>query len=123
MKIEEYQDKLKLLKSEYKTKRNDLMKEFAFSNNEICVGDVIENGYIRILVDRIILDDDFESYPYCVYIGLKVTKDLKIYKRKERGIIQQSCFVKIIKKWTEKNGDQKRNEKKKESSKKKDAEK
>jgi hypothetical protein len=108
MKIEEYQDKLKLLKSEYKTKKNDLMKEFAFSNNEICVGDVIENGYIRILVDKIILDDNFESYPYCVYIGLKATKDLKIYKRRECGVIQQSCFVKIIKKGTEKRDDKRR---------------
>jgi hypothetical protein len=108
MKIEEYQDKLNLLKVEYKTKRNDLMQEFAFSNNEICVGDVIGNGYICILVDKIIVDDNFESYPYCIYMGLKVTKDLKIYKSQERGVIQQSCFVEIIKKWTEKRDDKRR---------------
>lgn len=102
MKIEEYQNRMKLLKNEYKTKKNDLIKEFAFSNNEICVGDVIENGYVRILVNKIVVDVALENYPYCVYIGLKVTKDLKIYKRKEFGKILQSDYVKIIKKWTEK---------------------
>jgi hypothetical protein len=123
MEIEEYQNRMKLLKNEYKTKKIDLIKEFAFSNNEICVGDVIENGYVRILVDRIVVDVALENYPYCVYIGLKVTKDLKIYKRKEFGKILQSDYVKIIKKWTEKNDDQKRTKEKKESPKKKNAEK
>jgi hypothetical protein len=97
---EEYKQKIKDLKAEYDTRREAIISEYAISNSEISRGDIIGDGNHRIRVDVINVDsgEHWDGFPYCVYVGPKITKELKLHRRELVASISQHKGVKIIKK-------------------------
>lgn len=87
------------LKQDYDLKRRSLAKEYAFSNNYIKIGDIIEDHYQIIKVRKIkftISSSISKELPYCVYEGELLTKTLKVRKRGGIGSIHQPFIKEIL---------------------------
>lgn len=84
MTIEEYRQKLKEFEIEYKNKKDVLCKEFAMSNNFYKVGDILQDIYQIIRVEKIKWTFVFPSNtPECVYYGTQLSAKLEPKKRQD----------------------------------------
>lgn len=83
---EEYKQKLVELEIEYKNKKDALGLEFAMANNPYKVGDILQDHYQIIRVEKIewILMYGTSSTPECIYYGTQLTAKLK--PKKSQGI-------------------------------------
>ena len=77
---EEYNKKKTAIDTRHQLERNALMKEFAFSNNPVKIGDIITDHMESIKVEAIGVTNG-RMYPSCTYIGLRYTKTGKPFKR------------------------------------------
>jgi len=90
------------LKQEYDVKEKKLCREYAFSNNPVNLGDIIEddNG-TRLCVTEIkyhIGNSMKNELPFCVYYGEEYTKQNRPRKYAQVKSIYQQRVVKIQKK-------------------------
>lgn len=90
MNEQEYLDKVADVNKRAEFEKRELKIKFAFSHQEYNVGDIINNGSLSIIIDRVQAGINFASdLPECVYGGFVLKKDLKPRKDKERGTIYQ----------------------------------
>ncbi len=90
---EEYTEKLNVIKAEYESNRKRLAAEYAFSNNDVTIGDIIEDHCGKIVVESIKFAQ-INPFPSCVYYGTQLT--LKGEPRKDgkqRGVHQMNMKV------------------------------
>lgn len=85
MTTEEYRQKLEELEIEYKNKKDALGREFAMSNNPYKVGNILQDHYQIIQVEKIkwIWMYGTSSTPECVYYGTQLTAKLEPKKRQD----------------------------------------
>ena len=92
--FEEYEKSINSMKK-------NLVRKYCSSNNTVKIGDIIENSYTRIIVDKItiITPGWGTAYPYCRYEGRALKKDYSFYvHNKLHCISQNDSKIKIIKK-------------------------
>lgn len=82
MNKEEYLKAKKVLEEEFEEKKKQLAKEFAFSNNDVKIGDIITDHYKTIRVEKFLWGYDFVSHMPCMcYLGVRLTKKGEPVKR------------------------------------------
>ena len=88
---EEYDNKMAEIEKNAKASREEVIREYALSNNEIKKGDAISDHNGSIIVERIRIVLGFMSnYPECVYRGPCIRKDGKPFKNGKHADIHQS---------------------------------
>jgi len=87
MKINEYNNKMVVLKNEYNEKVSELKKEYALLNNIVKVGDIVTDHIGSVKVDKILVWET--SDPSCVYKGTEYTKAGKPTKRGNKRNVYQ----------------------------------
>ena len=80
---EEYESGLAALEKEYKAKCNELARNYAMSNNPYKVGDILQDHYQIIKVERIGYGTNLRGLPECWYRGTQLTKKLEPKKRQD----------------------------------------
>ena len=80
---EEYESGLAALKREYKAKCNELARACAMENNPYNVGDILQDHYQIIRVERIGWGTNLHGLPECWYRGTQLTKKLEPKKRQD----------------------------------------
>lgn len=82
MNIDEYIKAEKDLKEEFEGKKKQLLKEFAFSNNPVKIGDVIKDHYKTIRVEKLLWGYNFGTPFSCMfYRGTRLNKKGEPVKR------------------------------------------
>ena len=82
MNKEEYLKAKKALVEEFESKKKQIDKEFAFSNNPVKIGDIVTDNGKTIRVEKLLWHYPFMSkYPCMLYIGIRLTKTCNISKR------------------------------------------
>lgn len=97
MNKESYNDRLKILNKEHKTKTDALARECALSNNKVRLNDIVVDHYQTVRVDKIkvAIGTSYEI-PSCVYCGVLLKKDMTPRKRPELAHVHQSNLEKIV---------------------------
>jgi len=96
MNKEEYLSKQKELDNRIKLERFNLMKEYAYSNNLVKIGDIIKDHSTIIEVDKIQMSRFLDhEVPVLEYYGKKIKKDGKFFKDNSREGIHQSNLKEI----------------------------
>ncbi len=72
-----------------------LKKEYAFSNNFYKIGDIIEDHYHIIKIEKIQWTS-LTNFPECVYTGIQLTKKLEIVKKQKNNQMYQSSIKRKI---------------------------
>lgn len=80
---EEYESGLAALKKEYEAKCNELARAYAMANNPYKVGDILQDHYQIIKVERIGWGHNLCGLPECWYRGTQLTKKLEPKKRQD----------------------------------------
>jgi len=98
MNISELKEGEKSIELERKKKLTRLYIEYAKSNQEFEIGQIIDNGVSRILIDDIKYSGwSFNSPPCCVYYGVECTRKNEPYKNGKRaGIRQDSNKICVV---------------------------
>lgn len=82
MNKEEYVKAKKALEAELEEKKKQLAREFAYSNNDVKIGDIINDHYKTIRVEKLLWGYDFGSHMPCMfYRGTRLTKNGQPAKR------------------------------------------
>lgn len=80
MRLKQYQDKMEATKEKHKKELNSIMREFAFSNNPVKVGDMVSDRLNQtIKAEKVGLYTN-EEFPCCYYCGPGYTKAGKPFK-------------------------------------------
>lgn len=80
---EEYETQLAAFEKEYKAKRNELARDYAMANNPYKLGDILQDHYQIIKVERIGYGTNLHGLPECWYRGTQLTKKLEPKKRQD----------------------------------------
>ena len=80
---EEYESRLAALEKEYKAKCDELARIYAISNNPYKIGDILQDHYQIIKVERIGWARNYHGMPECWYRGTQLTKKLEPKKRQD----------------------------------------
>jgi len=88
MKKEEYDIKMVKLYEAHQLARRELMKEFAYANNTVEVGDIVIDHSCKILVQQIKVYVGPNTYPECRYDGI----ELKVDNTPKRNNIKSSVY-------------------------------
>lgn len=97
MNKQEYLDKLKDAENVYKAAKNKIYLEYALSNANFKIGDIIERYGEIILVEKITAGVISFNYPQPVYSGTLLKKDLTPKKSQEKSSIYGDENVKFHK--------------------------
>ena len=95
---ETYDNKAKALNIKHEAERNNLQREFAFTNNSVKAGDIVTDHTSTIRVEQIKWcktvwgASGAYKYPSCVYCGQKLTKEGKPFKNNKTDKVYQ-CNV------------------------------
>lgn len=82
MNKEEFLKAEKALKEEFEEKRKQLAREFAYSNNDVKIGDIINDHYKTIRVEKLLWGHNFGTPFSCMfYRGTRLTKNGQPAKR------------------------------------------
>lgn len=93
MKLKEYYNQLLIIENDYNLKKaelslavsiqkNELLSKYFESNLKYKVGDIVSDGDIYILVDRIELHGEyFNGKPTAFYCGRSLNKNMTLKKR------------------------------------------
>lgn len=82
MNKEEYLKSKKALEEEFEEKKKQLVREFAFSNNPVKIGDIITDYYKTIRVEKLLCGYHFGSPMPCMfYRGTRLNKKGEPAKR------------------------------------------
>jgi len=90
MNIQEYQEKIAFLKKVFETAEMNIKKEFALSNNTICINDIITDNSGSIKVEKIGFYISFSTnLSECTYNGVILNaKGVPDKKNKKRTVYQ-----------------------------------
>lgn len=91
---EQYEARLKMIREERENQEIKLAKEYAFGNNTIKVGDIVEDHCSSIEVEVIKFTRSI-SLPCCVYEGKELTRKLVPRKDGARRTVYQSNIKKV----------------------------
>ena len=83
MTYEEYLKELEYLQESFNLKKQAIQKKFAIQNNPFKIGDIITNSSIIIKIEKIKIYIDILDKPACIYIGIRLKKDLTPFKNKQ----------------------------------------
>ena len=89
MNIEDYKNKIALIEKEAESRKQAVHKQYALENNDVNIGDFVEDSMGLVLVEKIRFSIGFRGIPGCVYFGAEYTK--KRLPRKDgskRGVWQ-----------------------------------
>jgi hypothetical protein len=86
---EDLDKKIKEAKKQYESILNRIYKEYAFSNNEVCIGDVVVDGEITIRVEKFGFYKKFGGESAMRYFGPRLKKDGAPYKSNEHFWVYQ----------------------------------
>jgi len=75
MKKEEYDSKLSEIEDEMRAKKKSVACDYALSNAEYEVGDIISDHTSIILIDKVKWGYGYKKYPECVYFGYRLKKN------------------------------------------------
>lgn len=81
---EEYLSAKAKLNKEFEERHKDLDMEFALSNNDVEVGDIVADKNNAIRVENISVFRSVYQLPYVYFIGTRLTKKLKPFKSGEK---------------------------------------
>ena len=82
MNKEEYLKAKKALEAEFEEKKKQIAREFAYSNNDVKIGDVITDHYKTIRVEKLLWGHNFGTPFSCMfYRGTRLTKNGQPAKR------------------------------------------
>lgn len=98
MTLEEYKTQYAALEEEYKTKCNELAKAYAFANNPYKIGDILQDHYQILRVEKIKWEYyNYFNKPECVYYGTQLTKKLEPKKKQDAqpGMYQSNVKRKL----------------------------
>lgn len=85
---EEYKQKTAEIYKEYQYKQKELDVEFALSNTDVKIGDVVADNCSMIIVEKIKVDRAWSSHLPSVYFeGTRLTKKFVAFKSGERATV------------------------------------
>lgn len=85
---EEYKEKTEQLYKEYKSNQRELDVEFALSNNEVKIGDVVSDSLSTIIVEDIRVDSAWSGHlPMVYFYGTRITKKFVPFKSGEKATV------------------------------------
>lgn len=85
---EEYKERTGQLYKEYKDKQRQLDVEFALSNNEVKIGDVVSDSCSTIIVEDIRVDSSWAGrLPMVYFYGTRITKKFVPFKSGEKATV------------------------------------
>jgi hypothetical protein len=91
---EEYKQKLVDLEDQYKKQKNEIIREYAYTNNPYATGAIISDHNNKIRVDKIMVGTvRGNEFPCCVYEGVQLNKDNTPNKRGLTSRVYQSDIV------------------------------
>lgn len=92
MKLEDYKNKVRSLKSQHKKELNKLAVRYAYLNSTVKIGDIVTDhiGSIRVQEIKVSPCGFFNEDPSCVYCGVLYTKAGKPFKSGERRSVYQT---------------------------------
>jgi hypothetical protein len=90
MEINEYKEKLKVLKDEYDLKVKSLHIEYAKSNRKYEIGDKVTDHIGSIIVEKFKVEINFNGLPSTIYIGKELKKDGKFKKNNDIRHVYES---------------------------------
>ncbi len=92
----EYKDRL----AKIEVAKEELDKEYAYSNNPYKIGDILKDHFHILKVESIKVERKFDSWePECVYCGTQLTTKLEPKKRcGNTSVMYQSNVVKKLNK-------------------------
>jgi len=92
---DEYLINIEALKKEHENKLSFLDKEFALSNSNVKIGDIVEDCNSKISVEKIKFTKSVcSSFPECVYFGTILNKNGEKNKKGKKCYIYQSNIIK-----------------------------
>lgn len=98
MNQEEYISKLKTLHETFEEQKKAIYREYALSNNNVQIGDIVITKFIIIYVETIQIHiSSFNNLPECVYSGTQLTKKLLPRAINKQNIVYQRDILEIIK--------------------------
>lgn len=94
--IEDYDLRLKEINERFEKEKQELAKEYAFSNSSYKLGDIITDNVGSIKIERIQFSTGgfYRQHPECVFTGVELKKDLTPTKKGEKRKIYQSSIIK-----------------------------
>lgn len=98
---EQYEARFEMINRERNLQELELVKEYAFANNTIKVGDIVEDHCSTIMVEKVMFARNGEQVsrtlqlPCCVYEGKELTKKLVPRKDGARRKIWQTNLKKV----------------------------
>lgn len=98
MTIEEYKKRLKDMEAAFRAAEDALSAEYAMSNNPYNKGDIIEDHFHIIEVQKIRWQYSYGSPPCCIYSGIELKKDLTPKIRQINTVMYQSNVKRKIEK-------------------------
>ena len=88
---QEFHEKLDKIEFEYNIAKNRLYREYAISNNDVKVGDTVEDHIGSILVEKISCDySNAAGFLQCTYFGVELNKDGKPNKKGNKRTVWQN---------------------------------
>lgn len=92
MKEDELKKRILEIETKYRLEKMKVYRTFAFTNSPYKKGDILEGNTEIIRVESIKYHIMFhEGISECVYLGERLTKKLKPYKKSKGGRIYQSA--------------------------------
>ena len=89
MTIEEFKQSLSVIKKQYEQSKNDLIVIFANDNNPYKIGDIIEDHYHTIQIEKLFPQSDCRGFGTMKFFGVELKKDLTPKKRQSNVIMYQ----------------------------------
>lgn len=94
MKKEEYKIKKEEILKRHSLELSDFNRKVAFNNNPYKIGDIITDHCCTIKIEKIQFTTSYDSFPICVYTGVKLNKDLSENKLGKKEKIFQTNIIK-----------------------------
>jgi len=92
MKIEEYDERKKLLIASHEKSLFELAREFALSKATVKIGDVVSDGRVTIKIEQGEIQSWGTNYPYVTWCGPEFTKKMMPRKDKSKGYIRDDSI-------------------------------
>lgn len=96
MTIEEYKEELASLTKLFESQKRKLDSNYAMTNKQFAVGQILKNHNATILVDEYKIGRDFNGIPYIVYYGVELKKDLTPKKNGNRESIHGDDGIEVL---------------------------
>jgi hypothetical protein len=98
MTLEEYQERKKVIDNKYEQEVQELKIEFALKNNIYKVGDIIQDHYHIIKIEKwqVAIDYLHKEPAFLMYRGIQLNKNLEPLKRQKNPDMYQNNIIKKL---------------------------